>query len=343
MFNYQKEYAQKYIETTLSSDYTIYKNETIASTIGNMGISSIWDLGGNVSGLMKVEGSLRFQLDKKNIGYSAVDIVPAYFSPSFAKSLGQPDCNIYETINAIVADMRRLPLATESVEGVVCADVIEHIEKPQLALSEMYRVLKHRGKAIMIIPSLYKLDALKFPHILHQRFSSHENKLLITEWMELVASAGFKIDRHNSRPLGIASGLLYTTWLNSNYVPIKEDADATEKFSEKAMLFRKAKSAVTKVDKKIDEWVLRNDYELNRCREKFSQGDLRGILELVKQWYNLVTTQSDESLYSLVKTFAEMDVDYDRKKQLITTMHNSQKATRNDMFFGNAALLVLSK
>ena len=158
----------------------------IAEVLSRENIGQVWDLGGNVSGLMKIEGSLRLQLEKRGLTYGAVDLVPAYFDPDFARSLGQLEANLYSQVLGVVGDLRYLPLASESVESVVCADVIEHINQPELAVAEMYRILKPGGKAVLVVPSLYKLDAIKLPHVLNKRFSSHENRLTIDEWISLL-------------------------------------------------------------------------------------------------------------------------------------------------------------
>jgi SAM-dependent methyltransferase len=327
----------------LGSPYTVYKNKTIAGVMESTGVKSVWDFGGNVSGLMKMEGSLRFQLAKKDIGYNALDLTPSYFSQNFAKSLGQPSKNIYQRLNGVVGDMRSLPISTESVSGIVCADVIEHIDHPELALAEMYRVLDTKGKAVIVVPSLYKLDAIKLPHILQKRFSSHENRLLISEWVEMVADAGFKVDRGNSRPLGIGSGLLYMAWLNPNYVPVKNSACAIEEFSDNAMLFRRAKSAVGKLDAEIDNTVLGNKHGLDQCRAKFEQGDIWGILRLVENWYNSVARVPDKDLHDLVTNFDVGSVSMEGMEQLRKTVNDSDQSIRDNAFFGNSALLVLSK
>ena len=128
MFKYDCEYARKYIEGTLNSPYTVYKNNVVAETAKSLLLKDVWDFGGNVSGMMKVDGSLRFQLSKRGIDYKAVDLNPAYFSTSFAKSLNQPETSIYKNVTGVVGDMRHLPLMSEGAEAIVCVDVIEHID-----------------------------------------------------------------------------------------------------------------------------------------------------------------------------------------------------------------------
>ncbi len=50
------------------------------------------------------------------------------------------DLKIYPQVDGIVADAVNLPFSDQSIECVVCADVIEHISKPQRILNEISRV-----------------------------------------------------------------------------------------------------------------------------------------------------------------------------------------------------------
>lgn len=56
--------------------------------------------------------------------------------------------NISELSNDILfisADGEQLPLRDESVDAIFCVNALDHMMKPDLALSEMYRVLKKGG------------------------------------------------------------------------------------------------------------------------------------------------------------------------------------------------------
>jgi ubiquinone/menaquinone biosynthesis C-methylase UbiE len=59
----------------------------------------------------------------------------------------------------IVGDIHALPLKDNSVDAVVCIAVLEHVEDPKKAMSEMYRVLKPGGKLFLYVPFLYYYHA----------------------------------------------------------------------------------------------------------------------------------------------------------------------------------------
>lgn len=73
---------------------------------------------------------------RKNVEYVVLDKVPDY----------NPD---------IVGDIHRLPFADNSIDAIVCIAVLEHVEEPQKAVREMYRVLKPGGYCYIYAPFLF--------------------------------------------------------------------------------------------------------------------------------------------------------------------------------------------
>jgi SAM-dependent methyltransferase len=55
----------------------------------------------------------------------------------------------------IVGDIHNLPLADESVDAVICMNVLEHVEEPHKAMKEIYRVLKKGGYAYFDTPFIF--------------------------------------------------------------------------------------------------------------------------------------------------------------------------------------------
>ncbi len=55
----------------------------------------------------------------------------------------------------MVGDIHSLPLPDNSVDAIICMAVLEHVEEPQKAVREMYRVLKPGGYCYIYVPFLY--------------------------------------------------------------------------------------------------------------------------------------------------------------------------------------------
>ncbi len=78
----------------------------------------------------------------ENVDYKILDPVPDY----------NPD---------IVGDIHDLPFAENSRDAILCLAVLEHVENPIKAVSELHRVLKPGGKLLLYVPFLYYYHAEK--------------------------------------------------------------------------------------------------------------------------------------------------------------------------------------
>lgn len=59
----------------------------------------------------------------------------------------------------IVGDIHAIPLPDESVDGIFCMAVLEHVVDPIRAVNEMKRILKKGGKVLIYVPFLYYYHA----------------------------------------------------------------------------------------------------------------------------------------------------------------------------------------
>jgi peptidoglycan/LPS O-acetylase OafA/YrhL/SAM-dependent methyltransferase len=64
---------------------------------------------------------------------------------------------LYAARPNVFADAARLPLLDASVDAVVCLEVLEHVSRPQDALSEFARVLRSGGTMLFSMPFLYPI------------------------------------------------------------------------------------------------------------------------------------------------------------------------------------------
>lgn len=88
----------------------------------------------------------------------------------------------YENVD-IVGDAHTLPLANDSVDGVLCEAVFEHLKDPQVAAAEMRRVPKPGGRAFVCTPFLQPFHG----------YPSHFQNFTQAGHERLFARAGFDV------------------------------------------------------------------------------------------------------------------------------------------------------
>lgn len=70
----------------------------------------------------------------------------------------------------VVGDIHAIPLASESVDAVICSSVLEHVKDPIRAVLELKRVLRKEGKIFVYVPSIYPYHARKGSYPDYWRF-----------------------------------------------------------------------------------------------------------------------------------------------------------------------------
>jgi SAM-dependent methyltransferase len=58
----------------------------------------------------------------------------------------------YNNPEVVYFDGKNIPFDTDSIDSVVCTEVLEHVEDAQVLVDEMYRVLKPGNRAVISIP-----------------------------------------------------------------------------------------------------------------------------------------------------------------------------------------------
>lgn len=81
----------------------------------------------------------------------------------------------------IVADAHELPFPDGSFDAVIAIEVFEHLRDPKLATSEIHRVLRPGGRAIVTVPFMFRVHG--DPHD-YQRFTSSGLEALFRESFE---------------------------------------------------------------------------------------------------------------------------------------------------------------
>lgn len=172
-------------------------------------------------------------------------------------------------INFIVGDMHKMSFKNNSFNKAVCSEVLEHLGNDELALQEIYRVLKPGGILAISVPSInypFLWDPLNW--VLQRFFRTHVKKGFFSgiwsghirlynliELKKKVEEAGFVIERveeltywclpFNHYLVNIVARLLYDIKISPKI------ADKLSKFknTKKPFLFEMAFKFVNYIDK----------------------------------------------------------------------------------------------
>lgn len=96
------------------------------------------------------------------------DLVKA-FCEAGGLSLVQVDIDADREPN-VVADLCDLPFDAEAFDAILVLEVMEHVSTPALALAEVKRVLKPKGKLVWSTPFLFPIHDEPFDYFRYTRF-----------------------------------------------------------------------------------------------------------------------------------------------------------------------------
>ena len=117
--------------------------------------------------------------------------------------------NKNEKIKVYQADVQeRLPLEEESVDVVTMMALIEHLDRPQEALGEIYRILRSGGRLILTTPTpasrpLLEFMAFKLKIIDRKEIEDHKRYFSAKVLQESLREAGFKDIKTKHFELGL--------------------------------------------------------------------------------------------------------------------------------------------
>ncbi len=108
----------------------------------------------------------------------------------------------------LLADTRKLPFPKESFSTVISISVLEHVPDVQLAIKEIFRVLKKDGLLIFTVPTNRLYNCLFYPGLLeklnlsflakgyyrlYNKAFKHVNIVDQNEWIKMAQKAGFTV------------------------------------------------------------------------------------------------------------------------------------------------------
>lgn len=90
----------------------------------------------------------------------------------------------------VAGDLEALPLLAGSVDKAICLNALHHLPNPEVAIAELYRVLRPNGAVVFSEPGLGHADQ---PHSVRAsgEFGVLERDVSVSDLMQQCAAAGF--------------------------------------------------------------------------------------------------------------------------------------------------------
>ncbi len=93
--------------------------------------------------------------------------------------------------NLVRANVERIPLGSSCADFVTALDLVEHVPDDRALMSEMYRILRPGGRALMTVPAHPKLWSA------HDVALHHKRRYEWGNFRDLVMGAGFELERYS--------------------------------------------------------------------------------------------------------------------------------------------------
>ena len=144
----------------------------------------------------------------------------------------------------IVGDIQNLSFKDDSIDGIICNAVLEHVPQPHKAVDEIFRILKPGGEAFIYVPFLFvfhtKEDYFRFTDKAIASLFKDFDEVIIQPGMEgmggVIASLMVFDHEHLSRILRILVGkplnLLYKLIFYCYFSLIKKAPDVKGRINE---------------------------------------------------------------------------------------------------------------
>ena len=116
----------------------------------------------------------------------------------------------------IKADITDLPFPDQSYDLIVCLHVLEHVQEDRKAISELFRVLRPGGKAVIQVPPSPFEETLEDPTVTdpaerERRYGQYDHvRLCGSDYLERLEEPGFAVTREDyAERLNLATRSLY--------------------------------------------------------------------------------------------------------------------------------------
>jgi len=120
------------------------------------------------------------------------------------KNLFYTTADLESPIADIKLDVQNMPFGNEVYDVIICNHVLEHVPDDRKALSEIFRVLKRGGFAVIQVPIVYNMEktledpSITDPEERQKRFRQKDHyRLYGKDYLNRIMMAGFVIGEDN--------------------------------------------------------------------------------------------------------------------------------------------------
>jgi ubiquinone/menaquinone biosynthesis C-methylase UbiE len=99
-------------------------------------------------------------------------------------------------------DITQIEYPSESFDAIICSHVLEHVQDDRRAMSELYRVLKPGGWAVLQVPLSLSLEktvedpSVTSPEERHYRYGQEDHvRIYGRDYTERLEQAGFQVEK----------------------------------------------------------------------------------------------------------------------------------------------------
>lgn len=151
-------------------------------------------------------------------GYLAAILAARGYRVTGIDAPGAAHAGFPDTVELIEADLDAgLPRLTGRFDFIICADVLEHLKRPELMLREVRALLAEGGRLVASLPNsghaYFRWNVLRgrFPAEDRGLFDrTHLHFYTLRGWTDLFAAGGFRIE--SLRCSGVPIGLALPQW-----------------------------------------------------------------------------------------------------------------------------------
>lgn len=120
------------------------------------------------------------------------------------KNLDYSTADLFSPLADYRCDVQKMPFEKENFDLVICNHVLEHVDNDQLAMSEILRVLKPGGYAILQVPVNFSREhtfedmSITDPRERARIFGQYDHvRVYGRDYPDLLRRAGFIIDEES--------------------------------------------------------------------------------------------------------------------------------------------------